>query len=286
MSSEKQTESENGPVDRIFPEGTSACMNLKAVDAASMRMSTSGLVAEIKALEKRIIPERYVRNMKTFSPEDQIRLLKSSVIVAGLGGLGGAVVEILARAGIGTLKMIDGDHFEDSNLNRQILSNNGNIGIPKVRAAGERVGRVNPSVIVEIHEKFLDQANASELIRGADVVVDCLDNLKTRFILETASKAAGIPLVSAAAAGITGHVTSVFPDDPGLKQIYGEFDESPVRGAEAILGCLPHTVLLLAALECSEVFKIILKKENLLRNRLLVVDLNDYMVEVLRLDGE
>ena len=259
--------------------------SLPVVEVAllSRKYNVSGHQIEIEALQAGIVPERYARNLRTFSLQDQAALLQSRVSVVGLGGLGGGVTEILARIGVGNLNLMDGDTFEDSNLNRQFLSTHKGLATPKADAAVERVQSVNASVVVEVHIEFLDADNAAGLLAGSDVVVDCLDSLKFRFILEEACKAAGIPLVSAAIAGAAGHVTTIFPEDPGLKLIYGERDRIPEKGAEASLGTLPQCVTILSALETSEVVKVLLKKGSLLRNQLLVVDLMDNTVEVLKL---
>jgi len=238
---------------------------------------------EIIALEEGIVPERYARNMKTFSPEDQASLLKSQVSIVGLGGLGGTVSEILARTGIGTLNLIDGDRFEASNLNRQFLCTRETMGKYKTEAAVERIKAINPSITVHRHDEYLDDTNSDALIPRSDVIVDCLDNIKTRFILENASKKTGSPLVSAAVAGLSGHITTIFPEDRGLELIYGQPDLLKSRGAEASLGCLSSAVSVLAALETTEVVKIILGRGSLLRNKLLIVDLLDNITEVLDL---
>ena len=254
-----------------------------AVALLARKYDLSGHQVEIEALQAGIVPERYARNMRTFSLQDQAVLLQSRVSVVGLGGLGGGVTEILARIGIGRLNLMDGDTFEDSNLNRQFLSTHKGLATPKANAAVERVQSVNASVAVAAHIEFLNADNAAGLLAGSDVVVDCLDSLKFRFILEEACQTAGIPLVSAAIAGVAGHVTTIFPEDPGLKLIYGERDRIPAKGAEASLGTLPQCVTILSALETSEVVKVLLKRGSLLRNRLMVVDLTDNTVEVLKL---
>jgi molybdopterin-synthase adenylyltransferase len=268
----------------ILPDGTSY-KNISAKNIATLAkgFGVTGQHVEIAAIEEGIVPERYVRNLKTFSPKDQVTLLKSQVSVVGLGGLGGAVIEILARAGIGTLNLIDGDTFEDSNLNRQFLSAPDVLEKSKAETAAKRVNRINSSIVVRTHSENLTETNAIEFIDSSDVVVDCLDNIETRFVLESASKKIGSPFVSSAVAGVSGHVTTIFPKDKGLVLIYGKDGSLVSKGAEASLGCLPHAVTLLAALECSEVMKIILGKGETLRNRLLIVDLMDNTLEVLKL---
>ena len=267
-----------------FPDGTAyTSISLKDIGNLSKTFKISGREIEISALEEKIIPERYVRNMKKFSTEEQATLLGSRVSVVGLGGLGGTVTEILARAGIGILNLIDGDRFEENNLNRQLLSTPKLLLKSKAQAAIDRIQAINASIVVNKHHEYLDEKNAIGLLEKSNVIVDCLDNVKTRFVLEGASKKVQCPLVSAAVAGALGHVTTIFPDDRGFSLIYGEPDAVESKGAEASLGCLPYAVTLLASIECSEVIKILLKKGSVLRNQLLIVDLMDNVFDIVQL---
>ena len=238
---------------------------------------------EIFALNNGIVPERYVRNMKSFSPKDQSLLLRKTVCIVGLGGLGGGVVEILARLGIGRLILIDGDRFEDSNLNRQLISSENEIGTSKAIAAAKRVSEINSSVQAPHYFEFLTEQNAPVLFQNADVIVDCLDSIKTRFYVETAAKNAGIPLVSGAVAGSTGQVTTIFPEDKGLRAIYGDPGQLPEKGIETVLGTLSFAVTLVSTLESAEVIKILLQKGDILRNKLLIVNPLDNLYEIMRL---
>ena len=190
------------------------------------------------------------------------------------------MVEILARIGIGTLNVIDGDRFEESNLNRQFLSTPKRMATSKAEAAAERIKSLNSAVQVNAHARFLNAENGVRLLQHSDVCVDCLDNLKTRFILERLCKQIRSPLVSAAVAGASGQVTTIFPEDQGLALIYGAAEKVPSKGAETTLGTVPHAVTFLAALECAEVIKIILNKPGLLRNQLLVADLDDAVIDI------
>lgn len=267
-----------------FPDHTSYnSISIRQIAQLSKAMGISSREIEIMALEHGVVPERYARNMKTFSPQDQAALLKACVSVIGLGGLGGAVVEILARIGVGMLNVIDGDTFEESNLNRQFLSSPSRMFKSKAEAAAQRIKTINSALEVNAHSLFLNSKNGLELLRHSDVSVDCLDNLKTRFVLERLCKQLGSPLVSAAVAGASGHVTTVFPDDQGLTLIYGEEENVPSKGAEAALGTVPYSVTFLAALECAEVVKTIQNKPGLLRNKLLVADLDDGVIDVVNL---
>jgi molybdopterin/thiamine biosynthesis adenylyltransferase len=269
---------------KTFPDQTPyKSLSVRDVLELSRQSGQSGREVEIAALENEIVPERYARNMRTFSPGDQAALLKAQAGVVGLGGLGGTVTEILARMGVGRLTLIDGDRFEDSNLNRQLFSSTAGLGRGKAKAARRRVGRINPSIDVTAHSQFFNPQNARALLGGCDVVVDCLDTLRCRFEVEDACRAIGRPLVSAAVAGASGHVTTIFPQDRGLRLIYGEPQNLPLKGAETTLGTVPYSVFLLASLECAEVTKIILGRGVLLRNKLLVADLADGVIEVMNL---
>lgn len=239
---------------------------------------------DILALECDIVPERYIRNMNALSTRDQITLLESRVCIVGLGGLGGAVVETLARVGVGAMTVVDCDTFDESNLNRQALSSEQNLSQAKTTAALEKILTINSSILIQGHTEKLDQENAVRLLEHNDIAVDCLDNIHTRFVLETAAKKTGIPMVSAAVAGFSGQITAIFPEDKGLERIYGpEESLSATRGAETDLGNLGFTVSLVASLECAEVVHILLNKNSSLRDRLLILDLKEHLFEQVRL---
>jgi molybdopterin/thiamine biosynthesis adenylyltransferase len=267
-----------------FPDGTEYTgLSMKQVMSLEKELEISARRIEIAALENGIVPRRYARNFKAFSLEDQTKLLRSTVAVVGLGGLGGGVVEILARIGVGSLILMDGDVFDDTNLNRQLLSSHGVLGVSKAETAARRAREVNGSVDVVYHKVFLEMQNAEELLSGADAVVDCLDNVSARFAVEKAAKRLKIPMISAAVAGATGQLTVIFPENEGLCLIYGSPESASTEGAEPSLGCLPHGVLLLSSLECSEVVKVLLNKRDVLGNRLLLIDLDSNTYEVMRL---
>jgi len=243
----------------------------------------TGREVEIAALENGLIPERFTRNMKSLSTAEQVKLLQATVTVVGLGGLGGTVTEVLARIGIGQLNLIDGDVFEDSNLNRQITSTAGKVGMSKADTARERVAQINAGLSVTTHQVFLNEQNAADLIAGSDVVVDCLDSLKSRYYLAVASRNAGAPLVVAAVAGLSGQVTVLFPGDDGFESVYGVPGDIPEKGVETQLGNLAPIVGMIANVECAEAVKILLGRGNPLRNRMLLVDLLESTFETIDL---
>ncbi len=241
---------------------------------------------ECAALEAGIVPERYSRNQKSLSNTDQLRLLRSHVAIIGLGGLGGTVTEILARIGIGQLTLVDGDCFDESNLNRQLLSSLANIGKPKAQTAKLRVKEINPAIDVHTVTEFFTEKNGQEILYGTHLAIDCLDTIADRFILEEACRKTLIPLISAAIGGSCGQATVIFPEDPGLKDIYGPPGSAPKRGTEASTGTLPFGAVYMAAVECAEAATILLGRPSELRNKLFLAEVADHTTELFSLPGQ
>lgn len=216
---------------------------------------------------------RYDRNFNTLSPKEQKQLAASRVVVIGMGGLGGSVCEMLARVGIGHLTLIDGDVFDVSNLNRQLLCREDLIGFPKAQAAKDRVNAINSEVDVTCFIEYVDEKNLYGHIKDADVVMDCLDSIDTRFMLQTAAQKASIPIVSGAIAGVAGQVTTIFPQDKGYELIYGKKGRHQSKGIETRTGNMAYCALFVAALQSSECLKLLLDRGDTLRNKLLIADL-------------
>jgi molybdopterin/thiamine biosynthesis adenylyltransferase len=237
---------------------------------------------ELAALEVGVVPWRYVRNLGTIGLEGQAKLLRATVAIVGQGGLGGYVTEALARMGVGRLILIDGDVFEEHNFNRQLLSAEAKLGTEKTQAAQQRIAAINSAVEVNGHAVMLTHENLSQLLTGADVVVDALDRLPTRLVLQDGAQALGIPMVHGSIAGFLGQVMTIFPGDPGLRSLYGD-QELPEQGLEAQLGTPAATPMAVAAWEAQEVVKILAGKGDLLRQRLLVMDMESGSIEILRL---
>ncbi|MHB0878623.1 MAG: HesA/MoeB/ThiF family protein [Anaerolineae bacterium] len=223
------------------------------------------------ALAAGVVPLRYARNLGTIGIEGQQALLRSCVAVIGLGGLGGSVVEGLARMGVGKIVAIDGDVFEEHNLNRQVLSSEAALGTAKVDAAAARVAAVNGAVAVETHRVRVTRANAEELLGGADVIVDALDNLPDRLLLQETAAALGRPLVHGAIAGFVGQVMVVLPGDRGLRALYPG-SAVPEKGVETVTGTPAATPMLVAALQVQETVKLLTGVGTPLRHCLFLVD--------------
>ena len=180
--------------------------------------------------------KRYERNMMTLSPEENAKLATFKVFVAGCGGLGGYVIEELGRLGIGHITAVDGDVFEESNLNRQLLSTVALLGKSKAETAKQRMLEVNPDVEVTPIHIMIDDDNCPELIRGHDLVIDALDNMGTRKVLERACEKEGIPMVHGAIAGWYGQVSAIFPGDRVMEKLY---PTDAQKGIEAQLEIRP-----------------------------------------------
>ena len=219
-----------------------------------------------------VFPNRYDRNVAALSHEECTALAGKRIAVIGCGGLGGLVVEALARIGIGRLRIIDGDVFEESNLNRQLFCTEETLGHEKAAVAAERVRMVNGGVTVEPIVTFLSEDNAGELLGDVDCVVDCLDNLEARFWAAHACQELGTPIVYGAIAGWFGQVCTVFPGDASFATIYGE----PAGASQhKKLGNLPFTAYSIAAIQAAEAVKVVLGRGGQIRNRLLMIDLLD-----------
>jgi molybdopterin/thiamine biosynthesis adenylyltransferase len=226
---------------------------------------------EVAALELGVLPQRYLRNFGTLGLEGQLQLARSHVAVIGLGGLGGYVVEGLARVGVGKLTLVDGDVFFDHNLNRQLISSEALLGESKAHAAAERVRQINGAVTVIPHPVYASQENLGELLAGVDVVVDALDRLPIRLTLQDVAAGLGLPMVHGAIAGTMGQVMTILPGDPGLKALYGA-GPLPEQGAEAELGTPAPSPMMVAAWQVHETVKLLTGKGELLRQRMLLMD--------------
>ncbi len=224
--------------------------------------------------------ERYLRNHDAISESEQAILATKRVLVVGCGGLGGMVIECLARIGVGHLRVVDGDVFEESNLNRQLLSSTMNLGRPKVLAAQQRIMAVNPLVEVDAVQADLAAENAMELLAGCHVAVDCLDNIPARLVLQQAAKVAGVPVVHGAVAGWLGRICVIQPGEDLLSLLYPNPEEA--QGEERQRGTLSFTAALTASWQAAETVKLLLGKPGL-QGEILEVDLMQAIVRKLKI---
>ncbi len=235
---------------------------------------------ELAALDAGVLPERYERNARTFGLAGQKKLLQSSALVVGAGGLGGHICNVLARAGVGRLVIADGDVFAPSNLNRQTYSSVETLGANKAAVAAKAIAGVNPAVETVIWQEFATKANLDAMMAGCQVVLDGLDDITARLMLEQVCMRRGLPLVHAAIAGFVIQATTVFPGDPGLAALYGS---APPKGAEKSLGSPGPPPAAAAAVQAAEALKILLGQGPTLQGKLLIMDLWENIHEVMQL---
>jgi molybdopterin/thiamine biosynthesis adenylyltransferase len=203
--------------------------------------------------------------------QTQMKELKSKrVCIVGCGGLGGYILEMFSRVGVGFITVIDGDVFDESNLNRQLLSDEKSIGLPKVSAAIRRIHTVNSEVELTAHQVFLSEENAQSLVEKHDLVIDALDSIDARRVLQKTCEALNIPFVHGAIAGWYGQVTTIFPGDRTLDLLY---PKDAQRGVESELGNPSFTPATIASIQVSEGLKVLTGSKDLLRNKVLHIDL-------------
>ena len=163
---------------------------------------------------------RYTRNIPALTEAECSLLREKRVLVVGCGGLGGHIIDQLTRIGIGQLRVVDGDVFEETNLNRQLLSRVSLLGTNKAKAAAEHIAQVSPDVTVEAVDAFMTQENVQALIAGCDIVMDALDNIPGRRILARACAEANIPYVYGAIQGWVSQAAISMPGDNLMDKLF------------------------------------------------------------------
>lgn len=205
--------------------------------------------------------------MRGFGQEGQEKLKNAKVFLAGCGGLGSPIALYLAAAGIGTLRIVDEDTVDISNLNRQVLHWETDIARPKIRSAAEKLEKMNTDIVIDPVQATIDETNVSELTEGFDVIIDAMDNMSTRFLLNQAAIKHNIPFVHGAVQGLEGRAFTVIPGKTAcFRCVYhAEIPKKkfPVLGmTPGIIGCIQAT----------EVVKYLTGTGDLLENRMLVYD--------------
>ncbi len=212
---------------------------------------------------------RYSRNL-ILSDEDHKILTQCHVCIIGCGGVGGYVFEMLLRLGVGEITIVDGDVFDESNLNSQVLSHVDNLGDSKVEMAYKRSRKINPDVKVNTINTFFNKKNGCQILSGADIVIDALDEISIRKVLQLCCEETDIPLIHGAVAGWYGEVTTIYPGERTLNWVYPTDDKS---GIEDRLGNQSFAPALIASIEVSEAIKIMTGKGDQLRGKILYVNL-------------
>lgn len=211
---------------------------------------------------------RYVRNMPALSADEQKTLAAARAVIIGCGGLGGHIALMLARIGVGSLTVVDGDVFAVSDLNRQRLASATSIGCGKADVCREVIANVNASISVRAMPVMLDEQNADDILRGHDIAVDALDTAEAKILLEDACDRASIPLVHGAITGWSLQVAVVRPGSRILHSIYAGSERASLSNTS-----LSFTPAMCASIQAAEAVKILVGHASPIDGRLLIGDL-------------
>lgn len=238
--------------------------------------------AQREGLREGIVPLRYLKNFRALSLIEQTSLCESRVIICGCGGLGGILVNLMARAGVGHLRLVDADIFSPTNLNRQFLCDVHQLSRPKAEVAAASVEAINPFVKVESFQEFIHKENAGVLLSGMDLVLDGLDNLQGRFLLAETARRMKIPFIHAAVTGWWGQISTFLPDSPtDLRSVYGDRrSRDPMEDATGVLGATAATI---GSLEAFEAIRLLVGRAPAYVGRLLYFDGESGRVEIMPL---
>jgi adenylyltransferase/sulfurtransferase len=226
--------------------------------------------------------------LKEIGEEGQKRLRRSRAAVIGVGGIGTVSALYLTLAGVGSLVLVDQDTVELHNLHRQILFSMEDLRLPKAEVAARKLMRVNPEVDISSISDNLREENVEEILRGVNVVVDGLDNMQSRYIINSACSRLSIPYVFGGAIAMEGNV-SVFhpPETPCLECVLPAFDDRYLPGCD-IRGVLGATAGIIGSIQAMEAVKLLAGVEDTLKGKLLVCDFRrmDFeKIEIFRRQG-
>jgi len=205
--------------------------------------------------------------MLLFGETGQERLKKAHIFIAGAGGLGSPIALYLAVAGIGTLTIVDKDAVELSNLNRQILHYDRDIGRKKTASAEEKLLEANPDIKVKVIDATIDVSNAETLIENVDGIVDAMDNYPTRYLLNEVAIKKNIPLFHGGIRGFYGQATTIIPHKTACLRCI--FPNAPPQEVFPVVGVTPGFI---GMIQATEVLKYLLDSGELNTNRLFIWD--------------
>ena len=228
--------------------------------------------------------ERYIKqiNFRGIGIEGQALLQKAKVLIIGCGALGTVVANSLARTGVGYLRIVDRDFVELSNLHRQILfdEEDANNNVPKVVAAKERLMKVNSDIEIEAVIKDVNSITIEGLAEDIDIILDCTDNFKTRYLINDIAFYKGIPWIYGGAVGSTGVIKSYIPGKTGCLRCLMEVP--PPSGSIATCdtaGVINMITGIVGMYQASEAIKYLTKNQELMDKNMLFIDLWDNVIE-------
>jgi molybdopterin/thiamine biosynthesis adenylyltransferase len=220
--------------------------------------------------------------------DGQLALRKASVCLIGVGGLGSPIALKLVGMGIGTLRFVDRDVVSRTDLHRQHLYDVDSIGRPKVEVALKRLSRLNPDVVLEPVPEALNSQNAEDLISDMDIVIDGLDRIETRYIVNRTCYRLKIPYVFGAVTASYGNVSTLIPDQTFCLECFMSDLKNEDIPSCGVIGVHPSVVGMIASLQVSEAIRVLTGKKPKLFNKLLYVDLQELEFNILdipRLDS-
>ncbi len=221
--------------------------------------------------------DRYSRQimLEEIGYQGQLKLKNSKVCVVGTGGLGNPITTRLAAMGVGTLRIVDRDVIELSNLHRQTMFDEDDVGQIKVEVAAKKLQKLNPDCTIEALAISVNDYTALEVIEGCDVVIDALDSVNARYALNKACVKSGIPFVTGAAVGVSGQVFTILPKESACYYcMFPSLDEDSMPTC-SIEGVHPSILSIVGGLEVAEAVKIIIGKKPSLSQRILHIDLEN-----------
>ncbi|MBX5328420.1 MAG: HesA/MoeB/ThiF family protein [Candidatus Bathyarchaeota archaeon] len=226
--------------------------------------------------------------LKEFGKKGQETLARSKVAVVGLGGLGTASSLYLALAGVGHLRLIDQDTVELHNLHRQVLYSVDDLSYPKVEVSAKRLKKINPLVNVEAVPENLNTSNVERLLYDVDCVVDGLDNMRTRYMINRACAKFKIPYVFGAAIGVEGNL-SVFapPETPCLECVFPSVSDEELLTCD-VRGVLGATPGIIGTMQAMETIKVLAGMGSPLKSKFMICDFNDMYfttIDIFKRDG-
>lgn len=220
--------------------------------------------------------DRYKRNHSSISKKEQEIIKKTRVAIVGLGGLGGYVLENLVRLGVVNFHLIDNDFFEVSNLNRQILATEENLGKSKVDEAYKRAMKINSKAKIETFNLLLKE-DSSHMLQGVDIVFDCLDSIKSRFELEKLCDNMNLLMIHGAIGGYYGQAAISSKNNRIMGKIYKEKKE-----VDESLGNLSITCMIVASIQVNLFLRFLL--ENEFKDELILVDVKRMIIDSINLN--
>ncbi|MHB8118390.1 MAG: HesA/MoeB/ThiF family protein [Methanothrix sp.] len=211
--------------------------------------------------------KRYSRQIRLFGEDGQEKLKRTSVFIAGAGGLGSVISLYMAAAGFGKIRIVDCDFVELSNLNRQILHANADVGRPKAKSAYETLTGINPEIEVEALVQTIAEDNIDQLLQGSHLIMDAMDNFPVRYLLNRAALQRKIPLFHGAISGYQGQATTIIPGKTACLSCI--FPRAPPATTFPALG---STCGVIGSIQVTEAVKYVTGSGKLLENRLLLWD--------------